>query len=174
MHDSSSRHAAPSGPTLPVWVTGRADSGLGVREAQPQGGFFFFFSLQAVISMETQTAVESGCLRSFYFSFSLRVTWECLQCVFTSSSLQSGPWAANPKRSALHSKVCWVLLSFQLSLKFAVTGTFCFFAITPPMTFQSSQQTLFTSSRGIKGHLTAGTQCKSVNVLINVNHSGVV
>lgn len=76
MHDSSSRHAAPSGPTHPVWVTGRADSGLGVREAQPQGFFFcFFFPLQAVISMETQTAVESGCLRSFYFSFSLRVTW---------------------------------------------------------------------------------------------------
>lgn len=92
--------------------------------------------------------------------------------------------AANPKRSALHSKVCWVLLSFQLSLKFAVTGDFLLFAITPPMTFQSSQQTLFTSegiflpsvqySRGIKGRLTAGTQCKRFNVLINVNHSGVV
>lgn len=58
MHDSSSRPAALEGPTLPVWVTGRAHSGRGVKEA------FSFFPLQAVISMETQTAVSSGCCKA--------------------------------------------------------------------------------------------------------------
>lgn len=127
MHDSSSRHAGPSGPTLPVWVTGRADSGPGVREAQPRG--VFFPPLQAVISMETQTAVQSGCLRSFYFTFDLRVTWSVCSVFLTSSGLQPGPGhvGGGLELKALGSSFRSLLGSslFPVSQS-AVTGTFCF------------------------------------------------
>lgn len=139
MHDSSSRHAAPSGPTLPVWVTGRADSGPGVREARPQGGFFFSprKPLLAWRPRRRFKVAVCGAFTSHSAREQLGVSAACLYLQESAVEPRTCGGAAGfeHKRSALHSKVCWVLLSFQLSLTFAVTGTFCFFAITPPMTF---------------------------------------